>query len=93
MLLIEPEYVKQSRCDPRSLARSVTNTSQLESTARGPQFRSWILASSKEAGSQAKMHETGKDFADKRRRLVAEFKRSYRHDDFRFVVPDTDEFR
>lgn len=39
-------------------------------------LQAMILASSKEAGSAAKMREIGNEFAKRLRRLVAEFKRS-----------------
>jgi hypothetical protein len=46
-----------------NLTRSITDMPQLQSTRRRCQLRTAILASSKKAGSRAKVHETGNDFA------------------------------
>ena len=84
---------KQSQCDPRTLTRSVTNMSELESTTRRYQLPTRILPSSKQAGSRAKLHEIVDDFAYRGRGLVADFTRSCCRDDFPFAVANTDQLQ
>ena len=52
-----------------------------------------ILASSKEAGSPAKMREISSEFAKRLRRLVAELKRSYDRNGVPFDVIYSDEIQ
>jgi len=55
------------------------------------QLQAMILASSKEAGSPAKMRGIGNEFAKRLCRLVAEFKKSYDRDGVPFGIINTDE--
>lgn len=57
------------------------------------QLQAMILASSKEAGSPAKMRSIGHEFAKRLSRLVAEFKKSYASDGLPFGVVHTDEMQ
>ena len=57
------------------------------------QLQAMILASSKEAGSPAKMRGIGNEFAKRLSRLVAEFKRSYDREGLPFGVVHTDEMQ
>jgi hypothetical protein len=57
------------------------------------QLQAMILASSKEAGSPAKMRGIGSEFAKRLSRLVAEFKKSYDRDGLPFGVVHTDEMQ
>lgn len=57
------------------------------------QLQAMILASSKEAGSPAKMRGIGNEFAKRLSRLVAEFKKSYDRSDVPFGVVHTDEMQ
>ena len=57
------------------------------------QLQAMILASSKEAGSAAKMRSVGNEFAKRLSRLVAEFKKSYDRDGLPFGVVHTDEMQ
>jgi hypothetical protein len=57
------------------------------------QLQAMILASSKEAGSPAKMRSIGTEFAKRLSRLVAEFKKSYDRDGLPFGVAHTDEMQ
>lgn len=57
------------------------------------QLQAMILASSKEAGSPAKMRGIGNEFAKRLSRLVAEFKKSYDREGLPFGVVHTDEMQ
>jgi hypothetical protein len=57
------------------------------------QLQAMILASSKEAGSPAKMRGIGNEFAKRLTRLVAEFKKSYDREGLPFGVVHTDEMQ
>jgi hypothetical protein len=57
------------------------------------QLQAMILASSKEAGSPAKMRGIGNEFAKRLSRLAAEFKKSYDRDGLPFGVLHTDEMQ
>ncbi len=57
------------------------------------QLQAMILASSKEAGSPAKMRGIGNEFAKRLSRLVAEFKKSYDRDGAPFGIIHTDEIQ
>ena len=57
------------------------------------QLQAMILASSKDAGSPAKIRAIGSEFAKRLSRLVAEFKRSYDRDGLAFGVVHTDEMQ
>ena len=57
------------------------------------QLQAMILASSKQAGSTAEMHEISKDFAKRLRRHVAEFKNAYDRDGAPFEVIHTDQMQ
>lgn len=57
------------------------------------QLQAMILASSKEAGSPAKMRGIGNEFAKRLSRLVTEFKKSYDRDGLPFGVVHTDEMQ
>ena len=57
------------------------------------QLQAMILASSKEAGSPAKMRGIGNEFAKRLSRLVTEFKKSYECDGLPFGVVHTDEMQ
>lgn len=57
------------------------------------QLQAMILASSKEAGSPAKMRGIGNEFAKRLSRLVTEFKKSYDRDGLPFDVVHTDEMQ
>jgi len=57
------------------------------------QLQAMILASSKEAGSPAKMRGIGNEFAKRLARLVAEFKKSYDREGLPFGVVHTDEMQ
>jgi hypothetical protein len=56
-------------------------------------LQAMILASSKEAGSPAKMRSIGNEFAKRLSRLVAEFKKSYDRDGVPFGVIHSDEMQ
>jgi len=57
------------------------------------QLQAIILASSKQAGSPAKMRVIGDQFSKRLRRLVAEFKKAYDRDGVPFAVIHTDEIQ
>jgi hypothetical protein len=57
------------------------------------QLQAMILASSKEAGSPAKMRGIGNEFAKRLSRLVAEFKKSYDREGLPFGIVHTDEMQ
>jgi hypothetical protein len=57
------------------------------------QLQAMILASSKEAGSPAKVRGIGNEFAKRLSRLVAEFKKSYDREGLPFGVVHTDEMQ
>lgn len=57
------------------------------------QLQAMILASSKEAGSPAKMRGIGNEFAKRLGRLVAEFKESYDREGLPFGAVHTDEMQ
>jgi hypothetical protein len=57
------------------------------------QLQAMILASSKEAGSPAKMRGIGNEFAKRLSRLVAEFKKSYDREGLPFGVVHTNEMQ
>lgn len=57
------------------------------------QLQAMILASSKDAGSPAKMRGIGNEFAKRLYRLVGEFKRTYDRDGLPFGVVHTDEMQ
>jgi hypothetical protein len=57
------------------------------------QLQAMILASSKEAGSPAKIRGIGDKFAKRLSRLVAEFMKSYERDGLPFGVVHTDEMQ
>src|ERR1700751_4769716 len=57
------------------------------------QLQAMILASSKEAGSPAKMRGIGNEFAKRLSRLVAEFKKSYDREGLPFGVVHADEMQ
>lgn len=57
------------------------------------QLQAMILASSKEAGSPAKIRGIGHEFAKRLSRLVAEFKKSYDREGLPFGVVHTDEMQ
>src|ERR1051326_174777 len=57
------------------------------------QLQALLLASSKDAGSPTKMREIGNDFAERLRRLVAEFKKTYERNGVPFAVVHTDEMQ
>jgi hypothetical protein len=56
-------------------------------------LQAMILASSKEAGSPAKMRGIGNEFAKRLSRLVAEFKKSYDRDGVPFGIIHSDEMQ
>jgi len=55
------------------------------------QLQASILASSKDAGSPAKMRVIGDQFAKRLRRLVAEFRKAYDREGTPFAVIHTDD--
>ncbi len=57
------------------------------------QLQAMILASSKEAGSPAKMRGIGNEFAKRLGRLVAEFKESYDREGLPFGAVHTDDIQ
>ncbi len=74
----------------------VTNTAQLRNYEVYDallQLQAMILASSKDAGSPAKMRGISNEFAKRLSRLVAEFKKSYDRDGAPFGVVHTDEMQ
>ena len=75
---------------------SVTNTARLRNYEIYDallQLQAMILASSKEAGSPAKLRELSDEFAKRLRRLVGEFKQTYDRDGVPFGVVSTEELQ